>query len=203
MADKKTPMGNDPLAWMAEEGETPEGSAAPPKRTKAKGNAAKDKTEVQLLEESFAALAPQGDALAARFYERLFDEYPAVNPLFNGVSITGQQKKLLASLVLLVQNLHKPEVLKDYLKGLGARHVHYGVKQEHYPIVAENLLEVMAEFAGPLWTPEVKQAWENTLNTVATIMLEAYEPMEADEMAISKQDDLKQELIRKIGRAHV
>jgi methyl-accepting chemotaxis protein len=195
MAERKNSMGDDPLAWLADESGEPEKATPQPKRTRSRRGAAKVKSETELLEESFAALAPQGEALAARFYERLLANYPELAPLFSGVSIAGQQKKLLASLVLLVQNLHKPDVLKDYLSGLGARHVHYGVVAEHYPMVAENLLAVMAEFAGSLWTDEVKQAWENTLNNVATIMLEAYEPTEADEMAISKQTE-SEELIR-------
>lgn len=190
MAENKTPMGDDPLAWLTEGDELdksePKQTAQTRPRTRRSASrrpVEKAKTEVELLEESFAALAPQGEQLAARFYERLFDEYPAVIPLFSGGAMEGQQKKLLASLVLLVQNLHKPDVLSDYLKGLGTRHVQYGVTAEHYPLVAENLLAVMEEFAGELWTPAVKQAWVNTLNTVAAIMLDAYEPMEADEMA--------------------
>jgi methyl-accepting chemotaxis protein len=170
-------------------------SQAPvPKRTQAGRVTAKVKTDIELLEESFSALAPKGELLTIRFYERLVDIYPELSPLFNGISIEGQQKKLLASLVLLVQNLHKPDVLKDYLQGLGARHVQYGVMAEHYPMVAENLLAVMEELAGSLWTKETKQAWEKTLNTVATIMLAAYEPMEADEMAMSGQVSEEQEL---------
>jgi len=188
MADKKTPMGDDPLAWLSEGDE----SSSPPEkkprtRRTTRQQAAKVKTEAELIEESFAALAPQGAELAERFYERLLEEYPQLSPLFEGISIKGQQKKLLASLVLLVQNLHKPEVLKDYLTGLGARHVHYGVTEEQYPMVAENLLAVMEEFAGELWTDEVEQAWAGTLEAVATIMLEAYESTETDEMAITKQ----------------
>ena len=198
MAERKKPMGDDPLAWLSE-GE-PEGEAKPKKKPAKRVRArrvsaskpAKVKTEIELLEESFAALAPQGEALAARFYERLFDKYPEVKPLFEGIPIDGQQKKLLASLVLLVQNLHKPEILKDYLYSLGARHVQYGVIEAHYPLVAENLLAVMAEFAGELWTDEVKQAWQNTLNTVATIMIEANESTEMSEM--TSQDNMQQEL---------
>ena len=198
MAEKKTPMGDDPLAWLTEGDENSEPLPLPKKKTRTRRTttrrqAAKVKTETELLEESFAALSPQGAELAARFYERLFDEYPHLTPLFEGISIKGQQKKLLASLVLLVQNLHKPEVFKDYLTGLGARHVHYSVTAEQYPMVAENLLAVMEEFAGELWTDEVEQAWANTLNTVAEIMLDAYESTETDEMAISKQE-IEQEL---------
>ena len=201
MAENKTPMGDDPLAWLTEgdEASKTKPQQVPQTRSRTRRDSSrrkvqKEKTEVELLEESFAALAPQGDALAARFYERLFERYPAVIPLFSGSSVVEQQKKLLAALVLLVQNLHKPDVLNEYLKGLGARHSHYGVLAEHYPLVAENLLAVMEEFAGELWTVSVKLAWENTINTIATVMLKAYEPVEADEMAIENEKDLVQEL---------
>ncbi|MFW5451295.1 MAG: methyl-accepting chemotaxis protein [Methylophagaceae bacterium] len=193
MAEKKTPMGDDPLAWLADEGDSPpakKAAASPKKRTRKRVPAkkpAKQKTEIELLEDSFAALAPHGTKLAARIYERLFEQNPAIVPLFDGIPIAGQEKKLLASLVLLVQNLHKPEVLQDYLMGLGARHEHYGITESHYAMFTENLLVVMAEFAGDIWTTDVQQAWQNTLNTVAITMLEAYEPVEANEMAISKQ----------------
>ena len=201
MAEKKTPMGDDPLAWLAEDDEAPKAKKAPAKRTRVRrSNAAtkttkakaKTKTATEIVEETFAALAPQGDALATRFYERLFEQYPETEPLFEDISITGQEKKLLASLVLLVQNLRNTDVLVEYLQGLGARHVQYGVTEEDYPKVAENLLAVLEEFAGELWTPEVKAAWGGTLNTVATIMLEAYEPMEANNMAISDKQATEQ-----------
>jgi methyl-accepting chemotaxis protein len=169
-------------------------NASVPKRTQSARVAAKAKTDIELLEESFAVLVPKGDLFSIRFYDRLLEVYPELSPLFSGISLEGQQKKLLASLVLLVQNLHKPDVLKDYLQGLGARHVQYGVMAEHYPMVVENLLAVMEELAGSLWTKKTKQAWEKTLNTVATIMLAAYEPMEADEMAMSGQISEEQEL---------
>jgi methyl-accepting chemotaxis protein len=201
MAEKKTPMGDDPLAWLADGDEKPAAKAkkAPAKRTRVRRSNAdikttktKAKTATEIVEETFAALAPQGDALATRFYERLFEQYPETQPLFEDISITGQEKKLLASLVLLVQNLRNTDVLVEYLQGLGARHVQYGVTIEDYPKVAENLLAVLEEFAGELWTPEVKAAWGGTLNTVATIMLEAYEPVEADDMAISDKQATEQ-----------
>jgi len=198
MADKKTPMGDDPLAWLAEGDESNDSEPSPAKkprarRTSTRRKTAMVKTDAELLEESFATLAPQGSDLAIRFYERLFSENPQLAALFEGISIKGQQKKLLASLVLLVQNLHKPEVLKDYLKGLGARHVQYGVTVDHYQLFIDNLLAVLEEFAGDLWTDEVNQAWTNTLEAVATIMLEEYEPTETEEMAINNQE-IEQEL---------
>ena len=126
---------------------------------------------VELLESSFKLVAPQGDALVTRFYERLFEKYPAVKPLFKNASIPEQKKKLLASLVLVIQNIRRPEKLTPVLHDMGARHVGYGAKPAHYDAVGENLLAVLGEFAGEAWTPEVKQAWTDAYTAIKTIML--------------------------------
>jgi methyl-accepting chemotaxis protein len=127
---------------------------------------------VELLEQSFKLVAPKGDALVARFYKRLFEQYPAVKPMFQGVSPKEQQKKLLAALVLVIQNLRHPDRLTKALQQLGGRHAGYGAKPPHYDAVAKTLLEVLGEFAGSAWTPTVKKAWADALGAVKTIMLE-------------------------------
>lgn len=193
MAERKTPMGDDPLAWLAEEDASVTEKQIPqPKRTRARATP-KTTSDAELLQQSFSVLAAKGEALTARFYQRLFEKNPQLMPLFDGVSLAGQQKKLFASLVLIVQNLHKPDVIKDYLIGLGARHVHYGALAEHYPIVTENLLAVLAEFSGPAWTTDVQRAWGKTLKNVAKLMLQAYEPIEENEMASSNKTEKQHE----------
>lgn len=112
MATKKqSKMGYDPLAWMQEEEE----SAAPAAKQKtkaAKKSAKKPIAEVEMsddyvsplgldvvtLETTFAALAPQADALVKRFYEELFKRYPAVKPMFKNTTPAKQRKKLVAAL---------------------------------------------------------------------------------------------------------
>lgn len=126
---------------------------------------------VELLESSFKLVAPKGEALVTRFYERLFKKYPAVKPLFKKTSIKEQKKKLLASLVLVIQNLRHPDKLTPVLQDMGARHVGYGAKPAHYDAVGENLLAVLGEFAGAAWTPQVKQAWTDAYGAIKTIML--------------------------------
>ncbi|HEC59616.1 MAG TPA: PAS domain S-box protein [Methylophaga sp.] len=191
MAENRPPMGDDPMAWLtkANESETPEPQQTIKTRSRLRRGPSRRavEKEMALIKESFATLAPYGEALSARFYQRLLDDNVHLIPLFSTVSIHEQQKKLSAALVLLVHNLHKPDLLNEYLKGLGARHVHYGVTAAHYPLFIDNLLVVMAEFAGELWTPAIKLAWQNTLNKIATTMLEAYEPLEAKEMITSNE----------------
>ncbi len=126
---------------------------------------------IELLESSFKLVAPKGEALVSRFYERLFEKYPAVKPLFKKTSIKEQKKKLLASLVLVIQNLRRPDKLTPVLQDMGARHVGYGAKPAHYDAVGENLLAVLGEFAGSAWTPQVKQAWTDAYGAIKTIML--------------------------------
>jgi methyl-accepting chemotaxis protein len=126
---------------------------------------------VELLESSFNLVAPKGEALVNRFYERLFKKYPSVKPMFKKTTMKEQKKKLLASLVLVIQNLRHPDKLTGALQQLGARHVAYGTKPAHYEAVGENLLAVLGEFAGNAWTPAVKQAWTDAYGAITTIML--------------------------------
>lgn len=135
--------------------------------------------QVELLETSFAQVKPVATEFADRFYDNLFTDYPAAKPLFANTDIKQQSKKLLQSLVLVVENLRKPDVLGDALQGLGARHVKYGALPEHYPLVGNTLLKTFEQFLGPAWTDDVKQAWIDAYGAISTIMLDGADYSEA------------------------
>ena len=130
--------------------------------------------DVETLESSFNLLAPQADVLVARFYEELFKRYPAVVPLFANTTSADQQKKLLASLKLVIENIRKPDVLASTLTALGARHQGYGALPEHYAAVASTLIDVMKELAGSAWNDTIESAWTEALNVIAKVMTDAY-----------------------------
>ncbi len=127
----------------------------------------------EVLEGSFNALEPVGEALAEKFYETLFDRHPDIAPLFSNVSIEEQNKKLWAALQMVVGELRNPSSLTEVLQNLGKRHVKYGVVAEHYPLVSSTLIDTMREFSGELWTEEVELAWTNALTTIANVMSKA------------------------------
>ncbi|MGD8558519.1 MAG: methyl-accepting chemotaxis protein [Gammaproteobacteria bacterium] len=133
---------------------------------------------VELLENTFSALAPYGEAIVERFYDELFNRYPQVRPLFKNVSQQDQQRKLLSALKLVINNLRNPAALKDTLQKLGRRHQQFGAIEAHYEAVIRTLLDVLQEFAGKSWTKDVNQAWDDALNIISQIMLEAYDDME-------------------------
>jgi len=128
--------------------------------------------DIELLEQSFAAVAPKGDELVDAFYRNLFADYPSVLPLFEGIEIADQKKKLLAALKTVVANLRKPEVLEPTLLDMGARHIGYGAQEAHYPAVGATLLKSLAEVAGDLWNDELQDAWSVAYDAIQAKMLE-------------------------------
>ncbi|MGD1901111.1 MAG: globin family protein [Geitlerinemataceae cyanobacterium] len=128
--------------------------------------------QVELLETSFAKVGPRAEEFASSFYDRLFTDYPDAKPLFVHTDVKEQSKKLLASLVFVVENLKSPGKLTDALKGLGARHVKYGALPEHYPLVGNTLLNTFEEYLGSDWTPDVKQAWVDAYGVITEVMLD-------------------------------
>jgi nitric oxide dioxygenase len=128
--------------------------------------------QIELLETSFQTIAPWGEAFVKAFYERLFNRFPETRAFFASTDMKEQRKKLLGALALVIQNLRKPEVLTSALQGLGKRHVAYGVRPEHYPIVGTILLETFADFLGDDWTPVCHHAWAEAYEAVCALMLE-------------------------------
>jgi len=128
--------------------------------------------QIELLETSFQKITPRGEAFVTAFYERLFMNYPQTRAFFASTNMKEQRKKLLGALALVIQNLRKPEVLTSALQGLGQRHVAYGVRPEHYPIVGAVLLETFAYLLGERWTQAYHDAWAEAYDVVCAIMLE-------------------------------
>jgi hemoglobin-like flavoprotein len=131
---------------------------------------------VELLEDSFALVRPNADRFAADFYDRLFAAHPGTRQLFAGADMAEQRKKLMDSLVLVIENLENPGVLTGALQRLGARHSGYGVAEGHYAMVGGALLDTFSEHLGSEWTPEVKQAWSDAYTAISGIMVRGAPP---------------------------
>ena len=128
--------------------------------------------DVETLEESFDLVAPRGDELMKTFYDRLFETAPAVQPLFADVDMEGQRQALLNMLVVLRESLRDLDDIVPDLQDLGARHIQYGARPEHYPVVGEVLIGSMSEVAGDQWKPEYTTAWQEAFGAVQGVMLQ-------------------------------
>jgi hemoglobin-like flavoprotein len=128
--------------------------------------------DLEALETSFDLVAPRGTELMDAFYSRLFAAAPAVEPLFAGTDLRKQKGMLLRLLGLLRRSLRDLDSIVPLLHDLGARHVGYGARPEHYPVVGSVLIAAMAEVAGDAWEPRFERAWAAAFDVVAGAMLE-------------------------------
>jgi len=127
--------------------------------------------QVTLVEQSFARVAPIADQTAVMFYDRLFEVAPQVRAMFPA-DMTEQRRKLMATLAVVVNGLSNLESILPAASALAVRHVAYGAKAEHYPVVGSALLWTLEQGLAEGWTPEVADAWRTAYGTLSGFMIE-------------------------------
>jgi hemoglobin-like flavoprotein len=128
-------------------------------------------TQIKLVQDSFARVAPISEQAAVLFYDRLFEVAPPVRAMFPD-DMTEQRKKLMATLAVVVNGLSNLEAVLPAASALAKRHVSYGAKPEHYPVVGGALLWTLEKGLGDAWTPEVAEAWTAAYGTLSGYMIE-------------------------------
>jgi hemoglobin-like flavoprotein len=137
--------------------------------------------QVKLVQQSFAKVAPISDQAAVLFYDRLFEVAPQVKSMFPA-DLTEQRKKLMATLAVVVGGLSDLPSILPAASALAKRHVAYGAKPEHYPVVGAALLWTLEKGLGSGWTPDVATAWTVAYGTLSGFMIsEAYGTSQAAE----------------------
>lgn len=126
-------------------------------------------TQIELVQKTFAVVAPIADDVAVLFYRRLFEIDPSLESMFTG-DMTEQRRKLMVMLTAAVKGLPRLDRLIPVLEDLGRRHVHYGVVDRHYETVGEALLWTLEKGLGSAFTPEVKEAWTTVYGVLASTM---------------------------------
>jgi nitric oxide dioxygenase len=137
--------------------------------------------QVALVQASFAKVVPISETAAVLFYDRLFEIAPSVKAMFPA-DMTEQRKKLMATLAVVVNGLSKLESILPAASALARRHVSYGAKPAHYPVVGTALLWTLEKGLGDAWTPEVAEAWAAAYSTLSGYMIsEGYGSAQAAE----------------------
>jgi hemoglobin-like flavoprotein len=131
-------------------------------------------SQIALVQDSFAKVAPISDQAAVLFYDRLFELAPQVRAMFPD-DLTEQRKKLMATLAVVVGGLSNLDSILPAASALARRHVGYGARPEHYPVVGAALLWTLEKGLGEAWTPELADAWTAAYGTLSGYMItEAY-----------------------------
>lgn len=137
--------------------------------------------QVTLVQQSFSKVAPIADQAATIFYDRLFEVAPQVKAMFPA-DMSEQKKKLMATLAVVVGGLTDLPSILPAASALAKRHIAYGAKPEHYPVVGSALLWTLEKGLGSAWTPDVAAAWTAAYGTLSGFMIsEAYGSAQAAE----------------------
>ena len=104
------------------------------------------------------------------FYERLFEIAPQVRAMFPP-DMAEQQRKLMATLTIVVSGLSNLESILPAASSLATRHVAYGAWPEHYPVVGAALLWTLEQGLGKEWNEEVADAWTAAYAMLSDFMI--------------------------------
>lgn len=125
--------------------------------------------QIDLVQSSFAQVKPIAATAAELFYDRLFTLDPKLRGLFRN-DMTRQGQMLMSMIGAAVAGLRDLDRLVPVVRQLGARHVAYGVRSEHYATVGAALIWTLQQGLGHAFTPEVADAWTAAYTLLADVM---------------------------------
>jgi hemoglobin-like flavoprotein len=131
-----------------------------------------DSETVALLRKSVARLRSRAEEVSSVFYDRLFAVEPTLRSLFVG-DLKTQQLKFIQTLAMFVEGMDEPAKTLPIVHDLGKRHIDYAVKPEYFPTLKSVLLWTFDQQLGDELTAEVRDAWSNVYDLLATTMTDA------------------------------
>lgn len=129
-------------------------------------------TDIALVREGFAKIAPNAERVGLALYDRLFQAEPSLRLLFRG-DMRVQVGHLMAAVTMVVRSLDDLTPILLRIQELGARHAAYGVERRHMAMGGEALLAALADELGDAFTAEARAAWARAYGTLSGAMLAA------------------------------
>jgi nitric oxide dioxygenase len=141
-----------------------------------------DSKQISLVQDSFEKVLPISDTAAEIFYADLFATSPEVAPYFANADMSGQGKKLMATLSVVVRGLGNLDMVLPAARALAVKHVDYGVEAEDYAKVGASLIRTLEQGLGDAFTPATRDAWVAAYAALSGAMIDAaYSGKEAAE----------------------
>lgn len=125
---------------------------------------------IRRIQHHYLSMAPRMDEVAKVCYRILFEKHPELRPLFPADTdrLAGH---FAAAIALICRNLDRLAFLEGPLMALGAQHVEYGARPEHYPRVCEVIIQALEEVSAEAFTPRLRADWSELLDRVSGAML--------------------------------
>jgi len=125
--------------------------------------------EIELVQTTWKGMLPIRDTFAEIFYGKLFSLDGGLQRYFGG-DMKEQGRNFAAMMSIFVRNLEEPETVSVALRGLGRRHVAYGVRPRDYETLSVALFWTLSHALGEAFTDEVEAAWRGAWQRLADAM---------------------------------
>ena len=125
--------------------------------------------QIELVQNSFAAVLSMQDAAAHIFYRRLFELDPSLRPLFIA-DVKRHGRKLMESIKAVVWNLRKLDRIIPGVQAMAVRHAPYAVQARYYSAVGNALVDTLAIYLSDGFTDEMREAWLTACTLLAISM---------------------------------
>ena len=113
----------------------------------------------QLLAKSKAILQSRSGEFIDHFYEEFFRSQPDLAQVFRNTELGLQKERLWKGIVEILELVDRPTVLKQHLHDLGLRHTCYEVRDKHYRVVGDKLVNAVRYVHGEEWDERMESLW--------------------------------------------
>ena len=137
-------------------------------------------TTIKTVKATVPVLKFHAEAITNKMYDNLFEKYPETKELFTGAP-EDQPKVLAAAVSAYAINIDNLGVLTDAVGKMSAAHVRTNVQPEHYPMVADALIQAMKDVLGDAATPEVLDSWGEAYFFLSDILIAKEKEMYAEQ----------------------
>lgn len=126
---------------------------------------------IAIVKATVPALTEHGSTITRTMYQRLF-ENKDIAALFNQTNQeTGAQIHALSGAILAyARNIENLGALGGAVERIAQKHIGYAIHAEHYPFVANALLDAIKDTLGDAATPEILTAWGEAYWFLADIL---------------------------------
>ena len=124
-----------------------------------------------LVQKTTGALFSDEGAFAHEFYARLFAAAPEAQQMFQG-NMERQGYLMGHMLKGAIYALSRPRNVALGFRELGRRHVHYGVREEHYLLVRSALIDTLKARLKEDYSDRIRVAWERMFDLAFKFMKE-------------------------------
>jgi hemoglobin-like flavoprotein len=128
--------------------------------------------QIKLVQTGFMSITGRGEKFISRFYENFFASYPKAQKLFAQTEWPNQSRKMLLTIMMVVDNLRDAPHIKKMLHEANLVHQKFTLQSHDFDALTEAMIKTLREFLTDDWSKEAEDAWRAAFARITAIMLE-------------------------------